>query len=258
MIRGHKVIVVLPAYNAERTLEHTYQGITRDVVDEILLIDDYSQDRTIDVAQRLGIPYHRHRQNRGYGANQKTCYQLAVDRGAEIIVMLHPDYQYPPEMVAPLAELVASGKVHVALGSRMLGGGIVQRGMPLYKYLANRLWTWGQNVCLRQRLSEYHTGFRAFSRAFLLGVPLLENSDDFLFDNQLLVQAIHFGYAIGEIAVDARFEKNSSSISPWRGTWYGLGVVAATAQCLLQRTGLGQFRVFNPRGRRLSGSLQAR
>jgi len=252
------VIVALPAYNAERTLEHIYRGIARDVVDEVLFVDDCSQDRTIDVAQRMGIPCHRHRQNQGYGANQKTCYQLAVDRGAEIVVMLHPDYQYPPEMVAPLAELVASGKVHVALGSRMLGGEIVQRGMPLYKYRSNRLWTWGQNVCLKQRLSEYHTGFRAFSRAFLLGVPLLENSDDFLFDNQLLVQAIYFGYAIGEIAVDAHFEKDSSSISPWRGTWYGLGVVATTIQYMLQRSDVARCRIFHPTGRRLSGSLQAR
>ena len=258
MIRGQKVIVVLPAYNAEQTLEHTYQGIARDVVDEVLLIDDYSQDRTIDVAQRLGIPYHRYRQNRGYGANQKTCYQLAVDHGAEVVVMLHPDYQYPPEVVAPLAELVASGKVHVALGSRMLGGGIVQRGMPRYKYLSNRLWTWGQNVCLRQRLSEYHTGFRAFSRTFLLGVPLLENSDDFLFDNQLLVQAVYFGYPVGEIAVEARFDKGSSSINPWRGTWYGLGVVATTIQYMLQRSGVVRCRIFDPNGRRLSGSRQAR
>lgn len=256
MIQGQKVIVVLPAYNAEQTLEQTYHGIGRDVVDEVLLVDDYSQDRTIEVAERLGIYYHRHRKNQGYGANQKTCYQLALDRGADIVVMLHPDYQYPPEMVSPLADLVASGRCHVALGSRMLGGEVVQRGMPHYKYLCNRLWTWGQNVCLKQAFSEYHTGFRAFSRTFLLGVPLLENSDDFLFDNQILVQAIYFGYSIGEIAVDARFEKNSSSINPWRGTWYGFGVVATTIQYMLQRSGVAQCRIFHPNGRRLSGALE--
>ncbi|MBI4227116.1 MAG: glycosyltransferase family 2 protein [Candidatus Omnitrophica bacterium] len=252
MIGGRKVIVVLPAYNAERTLERTYRGIPRDVVDDILLVDDGSRDRTVAVAESLGIPVYRHAANRGYGGNQKTCYQAALDRGADIVVMVHPDYQYPPERIPELAGLVASGHVHVALGSRILGGGAVRRGMPWYKYLSNRLWTWGQNLCLGQRLSEYHTGFRAFSREFLSRVPLLENSDDFLFDNQLLVQAVAFGYRIGELPTPATFSHDASSISVWRGTWYGLGVAAATWEYLGHRAGWWRSRRFDPAGRRLT------
>lgn len=251
MISRRKVIVVLPAYNAERTLERTYRGIARDVVDEILLVDDCSQDRTVDIAQSLGIPVYRHPANRGYGGNQKTCYQAALDRGADIVVMVHPDYQYPPELIPALAGVVASGFFHAALGSRILGGGALRRGMPWYKYAANRLWTWGQNLCLGQRLSEYHTGFRAFSREFLLRIPLLENSEDFLFDNQVLVQAVAFGYAIGELSTPAVFSKDCSSISPWRGTRYGLGVAATTVEYLLHRAGLRRSRRFDPAGRRL-------
>lgn len=252
MINQRKIVVVLPAYNAERTLERTYRGIPRDVVDDVILVDDGSHDRTMEVAKQLGIPSYRHAANRGYGANQKTCYQVALDRGADIVVMLHPDYQYPPELIPALAQPVASGQSHVVLGSRVLDGGAMQRGMPRYKYVSNRLWTWGQNIGLRQRVSEYHTGFRAFSRHFLLHVPLLENSDDFLFDNQILVQAIYFGYAIHELSVPARFPPDSSSISPWRGTWYGLGVVWTTAQYLLQRAGLVRLALFSLEGRRLS------
>lgn len=251
MIARQRVVVVLPAYNAERTLERTYRGIARDVVDEILLVDDDSRDRTVEVAQSLGIPVYRHATNRGYGGNQKTCYQAAVDRGADIVVMVHPDYQYPPELIPALAGLVASGLFHVALGSRILGGGAMRRGMPWYKYVANRLWTWGQNLGLGQRLSEYHTGFRAFSREFLQRVPLLENSEGFLFDNQILVQAVAFGYAIGEISAPARFSKDSSSINPWLGTWYGLGVIATTLEYHLSRAGLVHSPRFNPAGRRL-------
>lgn len=254
MIAGQRIIVVLPAYNAERTLERTYRGIARDVVDEILLVDDASGDRTVDVARSLGIPVYRHTTNRGYGGNQKTCYQAALDRGADIVVMVHPDYQYPPELIPALAGLVASGLFHVALGSRLMGGGAMRRGMPWYKYAANRLWTWGQNLCLGRRLSEYHTGFRAFSRGFLLRVPLLENSEGFLFDNQVLVQAVAFGYTIGELSAPATFSKDSSSISPWRGTWYGLGVVATTMEYLLHRVGLRRSRRFELGGRRLRPS----
>lgn len=251
MIARQRVVVVLPAYNAERTLERTYRGIARDVVDEVLLVDDCSRDRTVELAQSLGIPVYRHATTLGYGGNQKTCYQAALDRGAEIIVMVHPDYQYPPELIPALAGLVASGLFHVALGSRILGGGAVRRGMPWYKYVSNRVWTWGQNVALGQRLSEYHTGFRAFSRHFLLTVPLLENSDDFLFDNQLLVQAVGFGYALGELSTPARFARDSSCITPWRGTWYGLGVVATTIEYRLHRLGLVRSPRFSADGRRL-------
>lgn len=254
MIARRKVVVVLPAYNAERTLERTYRGIARDVVDEVLLVDDGSQDHTVEVARRLGIPFYRHTVNLGYGANQKTCYQAALDRGADIVVMLHPDYQYPPELVPALAGMVASGLFHVVLGSRILGGQALRGGMPLYKYLFNRIWSWGQNLALGQRLSEYHTGFRAFSREFLLRIPLLENSDDFLFDNQVLVQAAYFGYAVGEVSAPARYLPESSSITPWRGTLYGLGVVKVTAQYLLQRAGICRFRFLDPNGRRLRDS----
>lgn len=254
MIGHHKVVVVLPAYNAERTLERTYRGIARDVVDEVVLVDDGSRDRTVDIAKWLGIPVYRHVTNRGYGANQKTCYQAAIHRNADIVVMLHPDYQYPPELIPALAGLIASGMFHVALGSRILGGQAMRGGMPLYKYFFNRLWTWGENLCLGVRLSEYHTGFRAFSKEFLLRVPLLENSDDFLFDNQVLVQAVYFGFAIGEISAPARFTADSSSISPWRGTWYGCGVVWTTIQYLLQRAGLLSLKIFHSEGRRLSAA----
>ncbi len=251
MIANWKVVVVLPAYNAERTLERTYKAIPLDVVDEVLLVDDSSHDRTVEVARRLGIPVYRHQNNLGYGANQKTCYKAALERGADIVVMLHPDYQYPPELIPALAGLVASGFFHVALGSRILGSGAVKRGMPLYKYLFNRIWTFGQNILLGQKLSEYHTGFRAFSRDFLLKVPLLENSDDFVFDNQILVQAVFLGYEIGEVSTPARFLEDSSSINPWRGAWYGFGVVLTACQCFLQRTGLFHFRLFDLDGRRL-------
>ena len=252
MTDGHKVIVVLPAYNAERTLEDTYRRIPRQAVDEILLVDDGSHDQTVAVAKRLNLPYVQHASNCGYGANQKTCYQAALTRGADIVVMLHPDSQYPPEQVPALAALIASGRYDVALGSRFLNVSTLARGMPRYKFFCNRLWTWLQNRWLGQRLSEYHTGFRAFSRAFLLGVPLLENSNDFLFDNQVLLQALHFGFRIGELSTPACFTKESSSISPWRGAWYGLGVLWATLRFHLHRAGLLRCRLLEPDGRRLS------
>lgn len=252
MIDGRKVVVVLPAYNAEQTLERTYRGIARDVVDEVLLVDDGSRDQTLQVALRLGIPHYCHTTNLGYGANQKTCYQAALDRGADIVVLLHPDYQYPPELIPALAGLIASGLFHVALGSRILGRGAIHRGMPLYKYISNRLWTWGQNLLLSRKLTEYHTGYRAFSREFLLRIPLLENSDDFLFDNQVLVQAVYFGYDIGEVSAPSRYAADSSTINLWRGTWYGLGVVVTTLQYLLQHLGFARWAIFNPEGRRLT------
>lgn len=253
MIGRKKVLVVLPAYNAQRTLERTYRAIPRDVADEVILVDDASGDRTVEVARELGIPTVRHPANRGYGANQKTCYQEALNRGADIVVMLHPDYQYPPELIPALAGLIASGLFHVALGSRILGGGTTRRGMPFYKYFFNRLWTFGQNLFLRQKLSEYHTGFRAFSREFLLAVPLIENSDDFLFDNQVLVQAAFFRWPVGEVSTPARYLPESSSINPWRGTVYGLGVLATTVQFWIQRLGWERFRIFDSKGRRFQG-----
>ena len=251
MIGRKKVVVVLPAYNAEKTLERTWAEIPRDVVDETLLVDDGSHDRTVEEAGRLGIPVVRHRSNLGLGGNLKTCYQEALKRRADIVVTLHPDYQYPPQLIPALAGMVASGMFHVALGSRILGKGAIRRGMPRYKYFSNRVWTFGQNLLLGQKLSEYHSGFRAFSREFLLKVPLLENSDDFVFDNEILVQAVRFGYEIGEVSTPARYLPESSSINPWRGSWYGMQVAGVTLRYLLQRSGLARFRVFDPGGRRI-------
>ena len=251
MIGRKKVIVVLPAYNAEKTLERTWAEIPREVVDDVLLVDDSSRDKTVQLAEKLGIPVYRHLSNLGYGGNQKTCYQAALDRGADIVVMLHPDYQYPPRLVPTLAALVESGMFHLALGSRILGTGAIRRGMPWLKYVSNRFATFVQNLLLGQKFSEYHTGYRAFSREFLLNVPLLENSDDFVFDNQLLVQAIHFDYAIGEVSTPARYFPEASSISTWRGLIYGLQVFGVTIQCLLQRWGLARFAIFDPAGRKL-------
>lgn len=251
MIRGKKIVVVMPAYNAERTLERTYRAMAPGIVDEVVLVDDGSTDQTSAVAQRLGILCYRHTTNRGYGANQKTCYQAALRLGADVVVMLHPDGQHPPELIPALMAPVLAGTAHIALGSRILGGRALRDGMPLHRYLSNRAWTWGQNVALGQRLSEYHSGFRAFSRQFLLSLPLLENTDDFLFDNQVMIQALYFGYDIAETAVPARFPPDASSISVWRGIWYGAGVVLATCRYLLHRAGFAHFRIFDPNGRRL-------
>lgn len=257
MLSGQKIIIVFPGYNVERTLERTLRGIPPGIADDVILVDDGSQDRTAALAAHLGIPCYRHAVNAGYGAAQKTGYQAALERGADIVVMLHPDDQYPAELVPALASLVASGLFHVALGSRLLGTGAIRRGMPRYKYVFNRLWTAGQNACLGQHLSEYHTGFRAFSREFLLRAPLLENSDDFLFDNQLLVQAVYFGYAIGELSAPARFTADASSMSPQRGIRYGVGIIWTTGQYLLQRTGVMRSPLFDLSSRRLSGVGQS-
>ena len=252
MIDGKRIVVVLPACNAQRTLARTCAAIDREIVDDVVLVDDASDDATVPAALELGLPVYRHRIRRGYGGNQKTCYQAALDRGADVVGMLHPDDQYPAELVPALAAMVASGAYEIAIGSRMLSGDPCAGGMPRYKYLSNRLWTWAQNRCLGQRLSEYHTGFRAYSRRLLLTLPLLQNSDDFVFDNQLLVQAVCFGFRIGELSTPARFTEDSSSISPWRGTWYGLGVALTSAQFLAHRAGVIHCPLFDPLGYRLT------
>ncbi|MDD3375265.1 MAG: glycosyltransferase family 2 protein [Candidatus Omnitrophica bacterium] len=253
MINGKKVVVVLPAYNAEKTLEKTYQEIPKDIVDEILLVDDQSSDETIKVAESLGIPTIVHAQNLGYGGNQKTCYQEALRRGADIVVMLHPDYQYPPKLVGPMASLIATGMFDVVLGSRILGGYALKGGMPIYKYIANRALTAFENILTGQKLSEYHTGFRAFSREVLLGIPLLENSDDFIFDNQILTQIFYFGYAIGEISSPCNYNKGCSSISLKRSTIYGLGVLKVAFQYALARLKMSHNIIFdNEKGKKLA------
>ena len=251
MIEGRKVVVVLPAYNAAKTLERTVAEIPKGVVDALLLVDDHSRDDTVKRADELGIPSFVHRANYGYGRNQKTCYGEALKLGADVVVMLHPDYQYAPRLITALAGLVASDVFDVALGSRILGTGALAGGMPLYKYVSNRVLTFAQNLLQSHKLSEYHTGYRAFSRRVLETLPLLENSDDFVFDNQMLAQTIWFGFRIGEVSCPARYDAESSSINFWRSARYGAGVLATAAAFRLQRMGLGRFRIFDRAGRRL-------
>lgn len=253
MINGKKIIVVLPAYNAERTIEKTYQEIPRDTVDEIILVDDHSSDRTIEISKKLDISVLVHDKNRGYGGNQKTCYQEALKRGADIVVMLHPDYQYPPQMVGAMANLIASGMFDVVLGSRILGGYALKGGMPFYKYVFNRFLTAFENFFTGQKLSEYHTGYRAFSKDIFLKIPILENSDDFVFDNQILAQIFYFGFRIGEITAPCNYNRDCSSISFKRSIRYGLGVLLTTLQYFLQTRGWGRFRIFDDvNGRKLA------
>jgi len=253
MILGQKITIVFPAYNAERTLEKTYQALDRQVVDDIILVDDCSQDRTVEIARHLGLHVICHEQNRGYGANQKSCYRAAMERGAEVVVMVHPDYQYAPELVPAMGWLIACGLFDVVLGSRILGTGALQGGMPRYKYIANRVLTGFQNLLMRHKLSEYHTGYRAFSRKVLEGLPLEENSNDFVFDNQMLAQSIHFGYRIGEVTCPARYTAESSSINFHRSVIYGMGVLKTSFQFRLNRMGIFPSRLFAPDGRRLKG-----
>ncbi|MDX1432162.1 MAG: glycosyltransferase family 2 protein [Gammaproteobacteria bacterium] len=237
MLHGQKVIVVLPAYQAERTLARTFEAIPRDVVDEVLMVDDASSDRTVAVARELGIETFVHARNLGYGANQKTCYTKALARGADIVVMLHPDYQYEPRLISAMAGMIASGVYDVVLGSRILGNTALAGGMPRYKYVANRFLTAFQNLLLGSKLSEFHTGFRAFSRRCLETLPLLANSDDFVFDNQMLTQAVAFGMSIGEISCPTRYFTDASSINFHRAVIYGLGVLGTSVEYRLWRMG---------------------
>lgn len=251
MLEGKKITVVMPAYNAGKTIEKTYQEIPKSIVDEILVVDDCSGDRTVEICRRLGLEIIRHEKNLGYGANQKTCYARALQKGAEIIIMLHPDYQYPPKLITAMAGLISSGMFDVVLGSRILGGMAFKGRMPFYKYAANRMLTFVENLLLNRKLSEYHTGYRAFSKEVLLTLPLLENSDDFLFDNQMLVQAVYFGFRIGEITAPSRYTAESSSINFKRSLIYGLGVILTSIQFILQKSKIAQFAIFNPKARKL-------
>jgi glycosyltransferase involved in cell wall biosynthesis len=253
MIQGKNIIVVFPAYNAARTLEKTYLALHREIVDDVILVDDASQDQTLEVANRLGIYTVRHEKNMGYGANQKTCYRAALTRGADIIIMVHPDYQYTPELVPAMAWLIACGIYDVVLGSRVLGVGALKGGMPRYKYVANRILTAVENIFLNNKLSEYHTGFRAFSREVLQTLPLEENSNEFIFDNQMLAQIIHFEFRIGELTCPTRYLEDSSSISFRRSLSYGLGVLKTSLQYRLNRMNLVPCRLFSQEGRKLFG-----
>jgi glycosyltransferase involved in cell wall biosynthesis len=251
MILGQQMTIVFPAYNAERTLEKTYQALDRQVVDDIILVDDCSQDRTVEIARRLGLHVVCHEQNKGYGANQKSCYRAAMERGAKVVIMVHPDYQYAPELVPAMGWLIACGLFDVVLGSRILGTGALEGGMPRYKYLANRVLTAAQNLLMNHKLSEYHTGYRAFSRKVLEALPLEENSDDFVFDNQMLAQVIHFGYRIGEVTCPTRYTAESSSIDFRRSVIYGVGVLKTSLQFRLNRMGIIRCQLFSARGRKL-------
>ncbi len=257
-ILGKKVCVVLPAYNAAQTLEKTYRELPLDYLDLVLLVDDYSHDDTVDLARRLGLQVHLHPSNRGYGANQKTCYAKALESGADIVVMLHPDYQYSPRLVPALAWMVASGHYDLALGSRILGGTALSGGMPLYKYISNRFLTLFENFVTGAKLSEYHTGLRAFSRQVIETLPLEENADGFVFDNQMLAQALHFGFRIGEISCPARYFEEASSVDFRQGIRYGLGVLKTSLQYGLQRMGWRRFPIFDPQGRRLKARGESR
>ena len=253
MLNGKKIVVVMPAYNAERTLKKTFDEIPKDIVDDIILTDDNSRDRTVEIARSLGLKTFVHSDNKGYGANQKTCYREALDLGADVVVMLHPDYQYPPKLITPMAALITSGMFDCVLGSRILGNMALAGGMPLYKYIANRVLTFVENAIIGQKLSEYHTGYRAFSREVLINLPLLEDSDDFVFDNQMLLQAFFAGYRVGEITCPAVYTKESSSINFQRSVIYGCGVLAEAFKYMLEKHSLGKFSIFAKDGRRLPG-----
>lgn len=245
MIHGKKIVVVMPAYNAEKTLRRTINEVDRSVVDELVLVDDHSPDGTAALARSLNLPHViRHNRNRGYGGNQKTCYAQALTLGADIVIMLHPDYQYTPKLLPAMAYMIASGEFDVVLASRILGVGALKGGMPLYKYVFNRFLTLFENVMLGHKLSEYHTGYRAFSRAVLEKLPLEKNSDDFVFDNQMLAQAIYAGFRIGELSCPTKYFPEASSIDFWRSVTYGLGVLKISLQFRLQRWGIVQSKIF--------------
>lgn len=251
MIHGKRVCVVMPAYNAEMTLRKTVNEIPHDVVDDIIVVDDASHDDTAELARSLDLHVIVHPKNRGYGGNQKTCYQEALRRGADIVVMLHPDYQYSPPLITALASVIASGLYPVAIASRILGTGALQGGMPLYKYVANRVLTLVQNLLLGYKLSEYHTGFRAFSKEALESLPLEENSDDFVFDNQMLAQAVYFGFDICEVTCPTHYHGTASSISLVPSVRYGLGVLATSVIFRVARWHLIKPRIFSETGKRL-------
>ncbi|MDA2933713.1 glycosyltransferase family 2 protein [Acidobacteria bacterium AH-259-D05] len=251
MLQGRRIAVVLPAYNAAATLERTYREIPRDLVDEVLLVDDASEDRTVSIAKRLGVPTFTHPTNRGYGGNQKTCYRQALKLKADVFIMLHPDYQYTPKLIPAMASMVVSGEYDMVLGSRILGGQVLKGGMPLYKYISNRFLTWVENMLTLAKLSEYHTGYRAFSRQVLETLPLEENSNDFVFDNQIIVQALYFGFRIGEISCPTHYFPDASIINFARSTRYGLGVLVTALQFRIQKLGIFRFAIFDPNGRRL-------
>lgn len=241
MLDGKKIVVVMPAYNAEKTLPQTYAEIPHDIVDEVIVVDDASSDKTVEYCRTLDIIHFTHKKNLGYGANQKTCYREALKRGADVVIMLHPDYQYTPMLIPSMAWLIISGLYDIVLGSRILGTGALEGGMPFYKYIANRFLTFVENIFLKHKLAEYHTGYRAFSRKVLETLPLEANSDDFVFDNQFLAQAIYFDFRIAEITCPTKYFPEASSINLKRSITYGFGVLKTALQFRLAK-----WRILNP------------
>lgn len=245
MIHTKKIVVVLPAYNASETLQKTYNEIPFDIVDEVVLVDDFSTDQTLQVAKEIGIKHIlKHEQNKGYGANQKSCYEKALSLGANIVIMLHPDYQYTPKLIHSMAYLIANDIYPVVMGSRILGKGALKGGMPMYKYIANRFLTLFQNILIGQKLSEYHTGFRAFSKEVLEVLSLEHNSDDFIFDNQMLCQIFNKGFEIAEITCPTTYSSESSSINFQRSLIYGFGVLKVSVQYFFHKNGVKSFKIF--------------
>jgi len=251
MILDKKVIVIMPAYNAGKTVRQTYSELPHKYVDEVILVDDASKDDTPKIARELGIGTIIHTKNTGYGGNQKTCYREALEHGADIVVMVHPDYQYSPRLVTAMASMIASGHYDIVLGSRILGGTALKGGMPLYKYIANRFLTLIENIVLGVKLSEYHTGFRAYTRKVLEILPLDENSNDFLFDNEILVQAVYFGFKIGELSCPTRYFKDASVINFRKSVKYGFGVLATLIKYILAKLYFRKFAIFSTEGRQL-------
>lgn len=246
MINGQKVVVVLPAYQAEKTLRQTVESVPKGIVDEFILVDDCSTDNTVAVAKELGIRHYLHEKNLGYGGNQKTCYRTALERGADIVIMLHPDYQYEPKLVPAMAGMIASGIYDVVIASRILGNGALKGGMPLYKYISNRALTFIQNILIGQKLSEYHSGYRAYNRQALETVNWQQNSDDFIFDNEIIVQFQAKGLKFGEISCPTKYFAEASSINFRRSVTYGLGVLRTSLMYRLHIWGLARFSLFSP------------
>lgn len=244
MINGKKIAVVMPAYNAELTLEQTFRDLPHDIIDFVILTDDCSRDNTVSVAKSLGMLVLKHEHNRGYGGNQKTCYAKALELGADIVIMIHPDYQYTPKLARAMVSLIVEGVYDVVLGSRILGKGALAGGMPMYKYIANRFLTWVENILIDQKLSEYHTGYRAFSKEVLQSLRIMENSDDFIFDNQMLVQAHAVGFRIAEVSCPTKYFKEASSINFVRSCRYGLLCLFVGFKYFLHRKGIRRFKEF--------------
>jgi len=251
MINGKKIVVIMPAYNAEKTLEITYNEIYKDFVDKVILVDDNSLDNTKDISKKLNITTIVHNKNKGYGANQKSCYIAALKENADIVIMLHPDYQYTPKLIPAMASMIAFNEYDAVIASRMLNNGARKGGMPLYKYFSNKFLTWFQNIFLGQKLSEYHTGFRAFSREILENLPLAECDDDFIFDNEMLALICYYGYKTGEISCPTKYFPEASSINFKRSVKYGFGVLAVSIQYFLARLNICRSKIFKRSAKKL-------